>query len=593
MMTFGLDTPLLRLSPTDVWTIGDAVQGTHIFGGTGSGKTTSSAATLGKAFLRAGFGGIVLCAKPNERQRWEHYALETGRADHLVIFSPHQDERHACIWRFNFLDYEWRRTGAGAGRVENIVELLDATQAIVEGRQQLDTGDSSHWRRATQELIRNAVYILTLSQDVLTLDKLYQLIMDAPVGDQADDTHWQRHSFFWQSMNEAKERTRTPREQHNLLTAERYFLKTFASLADRTRSSVISSFSAMADMLLHDDMWDLFCRDSNIIPDVTWQDGAIIVLDMPLHEYGEAGRIAQQLFKLCWQRAVLRHDTAQHPRPVFLYVDEAQNFISAYDFLYQSQAREAHGISVYITQSVSNYYAVLGPQGREDANALLGHFQTKIFHSNDDYATNKFAAEVIGYEDSYRRSWGAGSGESGVYISTGRTEQRDYRVEPAFFSSLGKHITAEGGYSEALLFQNGRRWMASEAPYLHIAFPLHHSNIRLLAGGGIQQSAQTDLLAVNDQAGEVTVREQDERQAVERLLWVIAFLEWLLIFYEQRYRIAELIGAEQVHDMVRLETSQAAPAAFRVQPANEGTVNLLHVMQIDLTVRDTFNSSQE
>ena len=42
----------------------------------------------------------------------------TGRGDHLIVFSP------SSPWRFNFLDSELRRPGAGAGLTENILRLF-------------------------------------------------------------------------------------------------------------------------------------------------------------------------------------------------------------------------------------------------------------------------------------------------------------------------------------------------------------------------------------------------------------------------------------------------------------------------------------
>ena len=42
----------------DVWRIRDACEGTMIFGGTGSGKTSGSGRTLATSFLAAGFGGF-------------------------------------------------------------------------------------------------------------------------------------------------------------------------------------------------------------------------------------------------------------------------------------------------------------------------------------------------------------------------------------------------------------------------------------------------------------------------------------------------------------------------------------------------------
>src|ERR1700759_2635658 len=53
-----LDTPLLQLSAVDTFTLRDACQGVHVFGGIGSGKTSGSGNALAAAYLRAGFCGV-------------------------------------------------------------------------------------------------------------------------------------------------------------------------------------------------------------------------------------------------------------------------------------------------------------------------------------------------------------------------------------------------------------------------------------------------------------------------------------------------------------------------------------------------------
>ena len=520
MMIPELDTPLLRIGASDDWTLADAVEGTQLFGGVGSGKTTGSGALFAQTFLRHGFGGLVLCAKPNERARWEAYARETGREQSLVIFSPHPDERHQCQWRFNFLDYEYRRSGRGAGLVENIVELINATKNIVEGNQEMNVGDD-HWARASNELIRNAVHVLALSQGRLSLDDLYQLVTDAPEGDQVEDVIWQKRSFCWHALTEAERKASTPRDHHNLRMAKRYWLQTYAGLADKTRSSVYSTFSAIADVLLHDSMWELFCTDTTLVPDATYQDAAVIMLDMNLREYGKVGAIAQRLFKYCWQKCVLRRSVAEHPRPVMLFMDEATNFLSgSFDFLFQAECREVRCATVAITQNISNYYAVLGNKSRDEANALLGNFQTKLFHANNDPITNQWAAESIGYTQSYRKSWSAGSNEFGSYFSIGAMEQRAYKVEPAVFSTLRKGGQSNDWQAEAVLFQGGRQWQANGDSWLKASI--------------VQENAPITALTPAEDA----LTEQ------ERAAWLITFLEWLLIFLH-RHNAMDVLEAMQ------------------------------------------------
>lgn len=123
---FPLDDPLLAFShsPRDFWTLRDACEGVQIFGSLGSGKTSGSGQAIATAYLAAGFGGLVLTAKPDERELWEGYVRATGRERDLVIFSP--DQPHG----FNFLSYEMRRPGKGAGDTETLIKLFRYILAI-------------------------------------------------------------------------------------------------------------------------------------------------------------------------------------------------------------------------------------------------------------------------------------------------------------------------------------------------------------------------------------------------------------------------------------------------------------------------------
>src|ERR1044071_3813117 len=84
----------------EAFRLADALTGVCVFGATGSGKTSGPAKHLAYGYLAAGFGGLVLCAKKEEREQWEKWAADTERADDLIIV------RADGKWRFNFLDWE-------------------------------------------------------------------------------------------------------------------------------------------------------------------------------------------------------------------------------------------------------------------------------------------------------------------------------------------------------------------------------------------------------------------------------------------------------------------------------------------------------
>src|SRR5277367_787543 len=60
------------------FTIGDALAGCCVMGGTGSGKTSGPGTLLALSYLEAGFGGLVLCAKKDERRHFEELARLAG-----------------------------------------------------------------------------------------------------------------------------------------------------------------------------------------------------------------------------------------------------------------------------------------------------------------------------------------------------------------------------------------------------------------------------------------------------------------------------------------------------------------------------------
>lgn len=461
---FSLENSLLYFSPNDAWTLRDACEGVHVFGGIGSGKTSGSGASIARSFLRSGFGGLVMCAKPEERKLWEKYAAETGRSEYLVIVSSD------APYRFNFLDYELKRKSKGGGMTENLVTLLTTVTEIVEGSQGMNNGDK-FWERAMRELLRNAIDLLSLSQGTMTLEDICTLVAEAPQSPaQVGDTEWQNSSFCAKCIRNADAKTKTPREKHDFDMAVRYWLRNYANLAPRTRTSVVATFTSIADILLHGIAWELFCNDTNIIPEITYKNGIIIILDLSIQEYNELGRIVQGIFKYMFQQAILRRNAEEHPRPVFLWADEAQNFISNFDYQYQSVARSARACTVYMTQNISNYYAVLGSQAQSEANALLGNFQTKIFHANTDQPTNQYASDTIAQEWTTTYSFNTSMTDSQESRSSGGSQSVQYKVLPAEFTTLRKGGPLNDLLVEAIVFQGGRVWEASKDTYLRTLF---------------------------------------------------------------------------------------------------------------------------
>ena len=171
--------------------------------------------------------------------------------------------------------------------------------------------------------------------------------------------------------------------------------------------------------------------------------------------------------KLIWMKATQRRPKDKHSRPLFMWGDEAQLFTSDFDMEFQSTARASRTSTVLLTQNLSSFYSRIG--GREPVHtvdAMLGNLRTKIFHRNDNRATNQFATELIGKETVWRQSFGQNSGwnqgtNSGwsegsthtdnVGVSSGASRNSGYSVDPdgrvSSNTSYGMNVGDNSGHS--------------------------------------------------------------------------------------------------------------------------------------------------
>ena len=138
-----------------------------------------------------------------------------------------------------------------------------------------------------------------------------------------------------------------------------YFLREFPNLPDETRMSIVESFLGIAEPFSTGILKKYFAQGLNLKPELTHR-GKIIILNFAVKEYLDSGVYSQGIYKLLWQQATERRDIEKHPTPVFLWVDEAQLFLSDYDQIFQTTARSSRACTVFISQNISNYYVAIG-----------------------------------------------------------------------------------------------------------------------------------------------------------------------------------------------------------------------------------------
>ncbi len=463
---------LLRLSPKDAdgFRLNDAFEGVQVFGSTGSGKTSGSGAALAKAYLSAGFGGLVLTNKVSDKADWMKYLQQAGRQDDLIVFSP--DSSH----RFNFLEYERSRPGRGAGLTENLVNLF---MVLLEASEQGDArAAEKFFDRAVKRLLRNTLDLLMMAGEPLSMRAINEVVASAPTSPELlDDPGWQRSSLCVRLLEKASRSG-----QRDYAVVEYYWLSQFPSEDPRTQSNVVQTFLVMADMFNRGVLYDLFGTGLNITPEVT-QSGKVLLLDLPLKEFGQVGKFTQVLIKYLWQQATERRDINRSPRPQFLWVDEAQDFLVSTDSAFQATARSSRTATVYLTQAISAYYAKLGSSGngKAIADAFLANLATKVFHCNGDAETNDWAERVIARDWTYRTNSNvsqqprnpdpkAGANRNDPTVSSGVNPSLESNVLASHFTRLRRGGPANSFLVDALVFQAGRVWTATGRNYLPVTF---------------------------------------------------------------------------------------------------------------------------
>ena len=402
-------------------------------------------------YLANGFGGLVLTAKPDEKEMWQEYCRLTHRLDDLVVLEPGGKER------FNFLEYESGHSGLDQSLTENIVQVI---KTVIQASAQKETGknDDAFWETALDMLMFNVIDLCQLAYGKVSVQDLYDLVATAPKKPEGGSEKKEKENTAfkkafaaaqdkiaplydaWEAKYTAEELSEMDKNgtfNEKLFEAvpgarlmnfiDQFFAETYRNLSEKTRSIIEFSFSGFLFRLLQEPMYSLFCnKPSTVTPDHCLS-GKIIVLNLPVKLYQKVGRDCQVLFKYIWQRAMERRNIAENERPLFLWADEAQSFLHQHDPDYQATARSSRIATVYISQNLPNYHANMGgDKSQFKVKSFLGTLGTKIFHANADIETNIYASTLIGEgyaEDKSRSTTTAGSNFTSTETTTFKLEK--------------------------------------------------------------------------------------------------------------------------------------------------------------------------
>ncbi|MGN6369069.1 MAG: type IV secretory system conjugative DNA transfer family protein [Phycisphaerae bacterium] len=391
------ERPILKLNSSagsDVWTVSDCARGFAGFGAPGTGKTTGSGVALARQFLDGGFGGIVFSTKQSDLDFWSHLVKTRKRENDFVIIQPRG------LNRLNIFQYEVERPSADRDFTENFIAFMRNIVSAVAGFKG-QRPEEKFWREAGDQLLRNSQKLILMAGESLTLDLMCDLISNAPQDlGQAQEDVYPTLRTFGGLMSKARKAIAS---RADLVTYERlgaYWLNSYPTLNPPTRSCITFSFGAMVDALRDRHIYEQLSTYTNITPEATF-NGKIIFLNFPVNECFDAGLMVQSAWKYLFERAVLRRTDLRRGagcRPVFLWEDEAHNYLIDFDPEFQRVCREYRACRVFLTQNINNLYERFGggADARVKADSLLSNISTRIFHANGDHATNTWASEGFG-----------------------------------------------------------------------------------------------------------------------------------------------------------------------------------------------------
>jgi len=413
------DVPLLQFRHGGRLTVEDTFNNVLFIGSKNSGKT-SSAKTLYRAFLKEGFGGLVLCVKSKQISEFQELCQECRRAGDLIVFG--KGEKHV----FNPLQE--------ASNTEATSLLLEIGEILSQRRSSEVSENEGFFRQQCQMALRNLVVLCRVAKGHLEIPEIGKLFAHRATSfNQLADPTWRKKSVLAEALDSARERAG---KDTDLEMAIEYFEREFLALGDRLQGSVAATVSGTLDHLRRPLLAGLFGGESTFTMNDLLYKKKICVVGMPTLGWdekdvsGDEGRIANGVLQFCFLRAATR---GKRETDAFLISDECQETVSRELREKLSVLREYRVATVLLTQDLAVMNARVGEVERD---ALFSNIETKVFLKQNHAKTRRWAAEEIEEvkQAQSQRSihWGKGAPTHGEQESI----VRDFRVAPIEFLRL-------------------------------------------------------------------------------------------------------------------------------------------------------------
>ncbi|WP_375447217.1 type IV secretory system conjugative DNA transfer family protein [uncultured Fibrella sp.] len=433
---------------------------------------------IAQKYLLNKFGGLILTVKKEEVDLWRTYCWQTNRSDDLIVIEAGSSEY------FNFMDFE---SGYGSAELTSTDTIMEMLTTVIQAGTSQESGQSNDpfWRNSVELLLSNTIDLCKLAYGRVTIQNLHAIVNTIPKQDQPAPSSDEPPKAYYQAFAAARTNVMSQIDQWtatlDAATMERFaddtvyeialfdavadarllkfvdgfFVDSFIPLAEKTRSIIDVSCVAFLYRLLREPFYSLFCRNESTVTPTDCFEGKIVLVNLPILDYGKPSRDAQLLVKFCFQRAWQRRDVNKYPRPVFLWIDESQYLLLDKDAEFLTTARSSRIATVFLTQNLPNYLGMMsGDRAEHRVRSLLGNFGTKILHASSDSETNEWFSKLIG--DAYFVDESESTTVAQNFSQTkGRSLKLERLVRPEQFSRLLTGGPKNGLRVEAYIHRQG------------------------------------------------------------------------------------------------------------------------------------------
>ena len=359
--------------------------GVLIMGRPGSGKTSGSGMTLGRAIVGDPLSSmLILAAKPEDAAMWRRIFAEKRRT--LLEFSP--GGRLRC----NMIDFI-QRCG---GDTREVVDFILTAAEVLRGESQGGGEYGSFFQDEERRYLYHAVEILRQAGVAVSAPNLQQFISGAALSAEQRNSEAWREGFHNGCLRAAAAREKSAREKHDVELATMAWAKEWVTMAQRTRSCVLAGMLNTLFYFNSGIARELISTSTNCSP-LDMLQGRSILVNCPSSEYGLSGVLISTCWKYLTQKTILARSFKPGDFWNCIWADEAWQVTTSFDQHYAATSRSHGGAMVYLVQSRDSFYSALkGENGKHFADTLIGMFHHRIFHALGSADDAEWASSLLG-----------------------------------------------------------------------------------------------------------------------------------------------------------------------------------------------------